>query len=146
MNIVVRNLADLAAQQSGLLTTVMWVVTVTSVLLLLTGMAGIAVLMLLVVRQRRSEIGLRRAIGATPFDIALQFFIEGIALAGTGIAGGVIAGSGASALVARVLESQFAAGVGLPLIAAMISLVVASIACVVPAIIAARLEPSIALA
>jgi len=55
-----------------------WAVSALSVLLLFLGVVGIATLMLLVVRQRRAEIGLRRALGATPWDVALQFFLEGI--------------------------------------------------------------------
>lgn len=100
-DIVVRDLADLSAQQSGLQTTALWAVSATSVLLLTVGVIGIATLMLLVVRQRRAEIGLRRALGATPWDICLQFFLEGTSLASFGVAGGLVLGILVALVVAR---------------------------------------------
>jgi putative ABC transport system permease protein len=142
---VVRNLADVSARQSDLLTTVAWVVTVTSILLLLTGMAGIAALMLLAVRQRRGEIGLRRALGATGLDIALQFFIEGITLAGAGVLGGAAFGFVTSLVAVRALDAPPLGESVLPLLAVCISFSAALLACTIPAVIAARLEPSVAI-
>jgi putative ABC transport system permease protein len=145
---VIRNLADLAAEQSELLTTVVWVVTVTSALLLLTGVAGVTTLMLLVVRQRRSEIGLRRALGATPVDIAFQFFIEGIVLAGAGILIGLAFGFGGSYFAVKAFALQPVWTSNLPLLGVFLSLTASIVACIVPAIVAGRagrLEPSVAL-
>ena len=59
---------------------------------LLVGGVGILAVMLISVRERRGEIGLRRALGARRPDIRLQFLIESILLAGTGGAAGVIFG------------------------------------------------------
>lgn len=144
-DVVVRNLADLAAEQSELLMTVVWVVAVTSGLLLLMGVVGITSLMMLVVRQRRAEIGLRRALGATPADIAFQFFIEGIALAGTGILIGLGLGVSGSLIAAHVFSGDAAWNSTLPLLGIFVSMTASTVACVVPAVIAARLEPSVAL-
>ena len=144
-DIVVRDLADLSAQQSGLQTTALWAVSATSVLLLTVGVIGIATLMLLVVRQRRAEIGLRRALGATPWDICLQFFLEGTSLASLGVLGGLILGI----LVAMVVVNFSAAPISvdwqLPALAAVVSLGASAAACLLPAISAARLEPAAAL-
>jgi putative ABC transport system permease protein len=142
---VIRNLSDLASEQSDLLATVVWVVSITASLLLLTGVVGIVTLMLLVVRQRRGEIGLRRAVGATPADIAIQFFVEGISLAGAGIFLGLGLGVGGSFLVTRVFSIQVAGSFSLPLLGVLVSLAASTVACVVPAIVASRLEPSDAL-
>jgi len=142
---VIRNLSDLAVEQSELLSTVVWVVSITGFLLLLMGVVGIVTLMLLVVRQRRAEIGLRRALGATPADIAVQFFVEGIVLAGTGILLGLGLGAGGSLLVANVLAMQLAGSYALPLLGVLVSVAAGTVACVVPALFAARLEPSDAL-
>jgi ABC-type antimicrobial peptide transport system permease subunit len=142
---LVRNLADLAAGQSELLTTVVWVVSVTGVLLLLLGVAGISTLMLLVVRQRRAEIGLRRALGATPGDIAFQFLCEGIVLAATGIAAGLAVGIMSSVVVAQSLSAPIEWTSVIPALGIILSLTATTIACVIPAFIAARLEPSTAL-
>ena len=61
---------------------------------LLVGGVGILAVMLISIRERRGEIGLRRALGARRPDIRLQFLIESILLAGSGGALGVIIGVG----------------------------------------------------
>ena len=138
-------MADVAVQQSSLLAAALWVVSVTSGLLELVGIVGIATLMLQVVRQRRGEIGLRRAIGATPFDIALQFFMEGMGLAAVGVISGLTIGV-LSAGAAQALTSHSVV-LELPFIVASVSftLVAAGLACLLPAIEAARMEPAAAL-
>lgn len=59
---------------------------------LLVGGVGILAVMLISIRERRGEIGLRRALGARRRDIRVQFLIESVLLAGTGGATGVMAG------------------------------------------------------
>ena len=61
---------------------------------LLVGGVGILASMLISIRERRGEIGLRRALGARRTDIRLQFLIESILLAGGGGTIGVISGIG----------------------------------------------------
>jgi ABC-type antimicrobial peptide transport system permease subunit len=68
---------------------------------LLVGGLGIANVMLMSVLERRSEIGLRRALGATREHVAGQFLAEAVLLAGTGGAIGVIVGSAIAAVYAR---------------------------------------------
>jgi len=142
---VIRNLSDLAAEQSELLTTVVWVVSITGLLLLLMGAAGIVALMLLVVRQRGAEIGLRRALGATPADIAIQFFLEGSVIAGAGITLGLCLGGLSSFLALHALSLEPPQSSNLPLLGVLVSIAAGTVASVVPAILAARLEPSDAL-
>ncbi|MDA1049375.1 MAG: ABC transporter permease [Planctomycetota bacterium] len=144
-DIVVRDLADLSAQQSGLQTTALWAVSATSVLLLTVGVIGIATLMLLVVRQRRAEIGLRRALGATPWDICLQFFLEGTSLASLGVAGGLVLGLLVALVVVNFSALPISVDWQLPALAAAVSLGASAAACLLPAISAARLEPAAAL-
>jgi ABC-type antimicrobial peptide transport system permease subunit len=50
--------------------------------------------MLISIRERRGEIGLRRALGARCHDIRVQFLIESVLLAGTGGAAGFMTGVG----------------------------------------------------
>ena len=60
--------------------------------------------MVISVLERRSEIGLRRALGATKGHIRIQFLSEAIALALLGGAVGVVAGAAAVAIYARAKD------------------------------------------
>lgn len=57
---------------------------------LLAGAIGVSNIMLVVVRERTVEIGIRRAIGATPRDILSQIILEGIALTVVAGASGIV--------------------------------------------------------
>ena len=101
--------------------------------------------MVISVLERRSEIGLRRALGATRGQIRVQFLAEAILLSLAGGAAGVIAGAAATAAYARVhgetvvIPPQAWAG---GLAAAVI---IGALAGLLPAIRAARLSPTQAL-
>ena len=70
------------------------------VAMLAGGLLSLA-LMLLSVGQRTAEIGLRRTVGATPRDIALEFIAETTLTTLLGGFGGVLVGFGAALLVAK---------------------------------------------
>jgi putative ABC transport system permease protein len=112
---------------------------------LLVGAIGVANIMVISVLERRSEIGLRRALGATRGQIRTQFLAEAILLSLAGGAAGVIAGAIATAAYARghgeavVIPPQAWAG---GLAAAVI---IGALAGLLPAIRAARLSPTRAL-
>lgn len=144
-DVIVRDMADVSAQHTGLLATALWVVSVSSGLLLLLGVVGIATLMLQVVRQRRAEIGLRRAVGATPFDVALQFFMEGMGLAIAGVMAGVLLGLVGTWIGQALISSAVSVQLPLLFIAVVVSLLAGGMACLVPAVAAARMEPAAAL-
>jgi putative ABC transport system permease protein len=112
---------------------------------LLVGAVGVANIMVISVLERRSEIGLRRALGATQGQIRTQFLAEAILLAVAGGAAGVIVGSAATAIYAHakgwavVIPPQAWAG-GLAA-----ALLIGAAAGLLPAIRAARLSPTEAL-
>jgi putative ABC transport system permease protein len=112
---------------------------------LLVGAIGVANIMVISVLERRSEIGLRRALGATRGQIRAQFLAEAILLSLAGGVIGVIAGAAATAAYARghrellVIPPQAWAG---GLAAAVI---IGALAGLLPAIRAARLAPTEAL-
>jgi putative ABC transport system permease protein len=112
---------------------------------LLVGAVGVANIMIISVLERRSEIGLRRALGATKTQIRTQFLTEAILLALAGGAAGIAAGSIATAIYAStkhwaiVIPTVAWAGG----IAAAIT--IGGIAGLLPAIRAARLSPTEAL-
>jgi putative ABC transport system permease protein len=70
------------------------------VVALIVGAVGVANIMIISVLERRSEIGLRRALGATKNQIRTQFLAESILLAAIGGVVGVLAGAAATAVYA----------------------------------------------
>jgi putative ABC transport system permease protein len=112
---------------------------------LIVGGVGIANVMLMSVLERRSEIGLRRALGATRRHIALQFVSEALALALLGGVVGVLAGAGIA--VAYALSQGWAPIVPAVAVAGGVAaaLVIGAVAGFYPAMRAARLSPTDAL-
>jgi putative ABC transport system permease protein len=89
---------------------------------LLGGGTGILALMLLAVKERTREIGLRMALGATPGDVFLQFLTEASLLA----FGGWLAGAALGGLGAAVLARATGWSVAVPVAALAASLVMAA--------------------
>jgi putative ABC transport system permease protein len=112
---------------------------------LLVGGIGIANTMVISVLERRSEIGLRRALGATKGNIRAQFLNEAVLLALLGGAFGV----GAGALATVIYASTKGWGVEIPAVAwgggIGAALFIGAIAGLLPAIRAARMSPTEAL-
>ena len=144
-DVIIRDCADLAARQTELLRTATWVVAATTALILILGAAGIATLMLLMVRERQMEIGLRRAIGATSRDVGLQFFVEGIALASLGVISGLGLGIAGSGAIASLLGLPIQVDVRLALLSAALSIVITAATCTLPAVAATYVEPGVVL-
>jgi putative ABC transport system permease protein len=112
---------------------------------LLVGAVGVANIMVISVLERRQEIGLRRALGATRGQIRIQFLAEAMMLALVGGAAGVILGVISTAVYAHikgwavVIPPEAWAG-GLAA-----ALLIGALAGLLPAIRAARLSPTQAL-
>jgi putative ABC transport system permease protein len=112
---------------------------------LLVGAVGVANIMLIGVLERRSEIGLRRALGATKGHIRMQFLSEAIVLAVLGGALGVAIGALSTAVYASVkgwsvVVPALAWGGGFG-----IAVLIGAMAGLLPALRAARLSPTEAL-
>ena len=112
---------------------------------LLVGAIGVANIMIISVLERRSEIGLRRALGATKAQIRTQFLSEAILLALIGGATGIGAGALATAIYAHskhwttvIPALAWGGGIGA-------AILIGAVAGIVPAIRAARLSPTDAL-
>jgi putative ABC transport system permease protein len=112
---------------------------------LLVGAVGVANIMIISVLERRQEIGLRRALGATKGQIRIQFLAEAVLLSLAGGVAGDILGGAATAIYAHakgwpivIPPEAWAGGIGA-------ALVIGAIAGLLPAIRAARLSPTQAL-
>jgi predicted permease len=114
-------------------------------LALALAMIGLYGLMSSMVQQRTREIGIRVALGAGSRDIFQMVIGEGVRAALLGIAGGVIAGLGLTRLMASVLygvkPGDWVTFSGV----ALLLLIVALVACSVPARRAMRVDPIVAL-
>ncbi len=109
---------------------------------LLVGGIGIANVMVIGVLERRTEIGVRRALGATKGHVRLQFLIEAVMLALLGGTLGVILGVGVTIGYARVQHITLAVPAISIALGVAASLVVGAIAGISPAARAARLAPA----
>ncbi len=112
---------------------------------LLVGAVGVANIMIISVLERRSEIGLRRALGATRGHIRVQFLSEAVLLAFIGGTIGVAAGALSTAVYANskhelVVIPAIAWGGGIGA-----AIVIGAIAGLWPALRAARMSPTRAL-
>ena len=112
---------------------------------LLVGGIGIMNIMLVSVRERTREIGIRKAIGARARDVLAQFLMEALALSVSGGLLGVGVGGIASWVIGVVAGWGFIFDPVTPVIAIGFSLLVGVAFGVLPATQAARLDPVVAL-
>ncbi|MEV6304856.1 ABC transporter permease [Actinoplanes sp. NPDC051861] len=113
---------------------------------LLVGGIGIANTMVISVLERRAEIGLRRALGATRGHIRMQFLIESLLLAGTGGATGVVLGVVAAGVYAYSRQWPAFVPTWATAGSMVAALLIGAIAGLYPAVRASRLAPTAALA
>ncbi|WP_308189010.1 ABC transporter permease [Streptacidiphilus sp. ASG 303] len=113
---------------------------------LLVGGIGVANTMVISVLERRSEIGLRRALGATRGAVRGQFLVESLLLAVLGGAGGVVLGTAVTAGFAATRGWPFALPLWVPCGALGATSAIGALAGIYPAVRAARMAPTAALA
>jgi putative ABC transport system permease protein len=112
---------------------------------LIVGAVGVANIMIISVLERRSEIGLRRALGATKAQIRTQFLAESILLALIGGVVGVLAGVAATAVYASsknwavvIPAEAWSGGIAS-------AILIGALAGLMPAVRASRMPPTVAL-
>jgi putative ABC transport system permease protein len=97
----IENQATILAAERGTARTMTSLVGSVAAISLLVGGIGILAVMLISIRERRHEIGLRRALGAKRRDVASQFLAEALIVAAAGGAAGLLVGVGGAYAVAR---------------------------------------------
>jgi len=116
---------------------------------LIAGVVGIANIMIFVVKERTKELGIRKALGATPRSIVRLIMFESVLV--TAIAGyiGLLIGMGSLALVGDSLKEYFitnpSVNTSLIVTATIVLIIAGAIAGYVPAKRASRIKPIIAL-
>lgn len=112
---------------------------------LLVGGIGIMNMMLVSVHERTREIGIRKSVGAGPWNVQAQFLIEAIVLSTLGGIAGVIAGLGATRLISAFAGWQTLTSIPPLLVAFLVAMAVGLVFGYYPARRASRLDPIAAL-
>jgi putative ABC transport system permease protein len=112
---------------------------------LIVGAVGVANIMIISVLERRSEIGLRRALGATKSQIRTQFLGESILLAVIGGIVGVLAGAMATAIYASSKHWHIVIPVEAWTGGIASAILIGALAGLTPAVRASRMAPTVAL-
>lgn len=135
---------------SGLFTALNFVAYFVGVLVLLSGIIGISNIMLIVVKERTKEIGIRRALGATPWGIRAQILLEAIFLTIISGMAGIVLASAVLALINYLMEGMDttemmflnpSVNIGVVLIALTILIVSGLLAGLIPAQNAIKIKP-----
>jgi putative ABC transport system permease protein len=135
---------------NGLFIALNFVAYFVGVLVLLSGIIGISNIMLIVVKERTKEIGIRRALGATPWGIRSQILLESIFLTIVSGMAGIVLASGVLALVNMLMEGMDttemmflnpSVNIGVVAIALVILIVSGLLAGLIPAQTAIKVKP-----
>lgn len=135
---------------NGLFTALNFVAYFVGILVLLSGIIGISNIMLIVVKERTKEIGIRRALGATPWSIRAQILLESIFLTIISGMAGIALASGLLALINKIMEGMDTSemmflnpsvNIGVVLVALAILIVSGLLAGLIPAQTAIKVKP-----
>ncbi|MFK5878539.1 MAG: ABC transporter permease [Flavobacteriaceae bacterium] len=125
------------------------IVIIISIGTLIAGIVGISNIMVYIVKERTKELGIRKALGATPASIVMMIMFEALFI--TSIAGylGLLIGTGVVKWAAPMLEKYFikdaSVDVGIVIFATVLLMISGMIAGYLPAKRAARIKPIVAL-
>jgi putative ABC transport system permease protein len=138
--------SDALAAQAAAKTTFTGLLLGIGAVALLVGGIGVANTMVISVLERRAEIGLRRAQGASRGHIRIQFLSEALLLSVLGGGAGILLGSGVTAVYATVQGWPTVVPAWVMVGGITATLVIGGVAGLFPAIRAARVAPTEALA
>ena len=141
----IRNQADILATTQETTQVMTYLLSGIAAVSLLVGGIGIMNIMLVSVTERTREIGIRKALGATRFNILLQFLIEAVVLCCLGGVLGIGLGAGGAAIMSRTAGWSTQVSTGAIVMAFLFSAFVGVAFGVWPARRAAVLDPITAL-
>ncbi|HXD93004.1 MAG TPA: ABC transporter permease [Bacteroidia bacterium] len=134
----------------GMLDGIKIFVTIIGIFTLIAGIVGVSNIMMIIVKERTKEIGIRKALGATPYSIVSQIMLESVFITGTAGYIGLVLGVALIEGLRKVgVDSDFFKNpeidFGLAIFATILLVVSGALAGLIPSIRAARIEPVIAL-
>ncbi len=141
----VMSMQSMLNQMSEITKTMSIMLSAIAAISLLVGGIGIMNIMIVTVTERKQEIGIRKALGASPADIRQQFLVESASITLIGGILGIIVGIGISLAVEYVQKQSFIINVEACIIAFVFSVFVGIFFGLNPASRAAKLDPVIAL-
>lgn len=137
----IRNMQEIFAAQAESSHIMSLMLAAVASVSLVVGGIGIMNIMLVSVRERTREIGLRQAVGAKTRDILTQFLVEAVALSVAGGLVGIVLGIGASTVISHVAHWNIVIGFSAVLLAVLFSALVGVSFGYYPARRAAYLDP-----
>jgi putative ABC transport system permease protein len=141
------NLEEEFNQMNGIFNGIKGLSWFVGILTLLAGIIGVSNIMLVIVKERTNEIGVRKALGATPWNIVSQILLESLFLSALAGFLGVILGVWLLELVDTMVEGQDGSfknpGVDFRLVLTALTVLIISgtMAGLLPAIRAVRIKP-----
>ncbi len=125
-------------------------VTIIGIFTLIAGIVGVSNIMMIIVKERTREIGIRKALGATPASIVGQIMMESIFI--TGVAGytGLVLGVGIIEAIKTIgIDSDFFKNpdidFGMAIFSVVLLVIAGAFAGLIPSLRASRIEPVVAL-
>jgi len=147
--IFVRNVADALKQNQQFAGVLQVIVSVIAFGTIIAGIIGISNIMVFVVKERTKELGIRKALGATPKAVISTILLESVFI--TTISGfvGMLIGIAVLGSLGEKLEDYFITNpyinIGIAIFATVVLIIFGAIAGYVPARRAARIKPIVAL-
>jgi putative ABC transport system permease protein len=139
------NASSIATAVSSTTQTLTRLMAAIAAISLIVGGIGVANVMLVTVRERTREIGVRRAVGATRHDIVVQFLIDAVIISLIGGIVGLAVGFGSAYAGGSALGVTPAFSWTAVILAIVVAVVVGVLAGIGPALQASSVEPTLAL-